>query len=118
MKLPTLEEAFDTIRAVAREHAMTQDAGTCLCKHINSVHRSGGWGSCSGDGGKCQCPRFRGIHWHRARAFERFGVQLVARLRDDQAAADLAKPGGSDQATPARERKPRKTLSETGENKT
>lgn len=79
-KTPEPDEVFDIIRAVAREHALSQEAVRCICEHIQSVHR-GNWGGCQGK--DCICPRFRGIHWHKARMFERFGVALIARLRDE-----------------------------------
>jgi hypothetical protein len=93
-KLPTPVDAFDTIRAVAREHAMDPKAGTCVCKHVQTVHRDH-WGACHGrhGGRQCDCQGFRGIYWHKARIFERYGVALIARLRDQTRQAGAKRQG-------------------------
>lgn len=83
MTLPTPEDAFDTIRKVAREHAMDPSASRCLCEHHQGVHADR-WGRCRGGGGKCPCLGFKGIHWHKARLFERYGVALLVALRKEQ----------------------------------
>jgi hypothetical protein len=90
--------AFAVVREVATEHALGQQYGSCLCGHVQDTHL-GRWGRCQGPGCAPEgCSRFRGVNRARQRELERFGVALLARLREPRGGrppARQAAPGAS-----------------------
>lgn len=76
------DRAFAVIREVAIEHSSSPDARSCRCGHFQNVHL-GRWGACTGrHRGPCDCRTFHGLYASRQRMLERFGVALLARLRN------------------------------------